>query len=75
MKSLLKSYNGKHIYINENVIKRQIIEKTMASSSQGIPTAIDGVPVIPVNPVKNIPGKKMMMEKYFNDEKELTKVE
>jgi len=47
----------------------------MASSSQGIPTAIDGVPVIPVNPVKNIPGKKMMMEKYFNDEKELTKVE
>jgi len=75
LKSLLKSYNGKHIYINENVIKRQIIEKTMASSSQSIPATIDGVPVIPVNPVKDIPGKKMMMEKYFNDEKQLAKME
>jgi len=75
LKSLLKSYNGKHIYINENVIKKQIIEKTMASSSQSIPATIDGVPVISVNPGKDLPGKKMMMEKYFNDEKQLSKME
>jgi len=75
LKSLLRSYNGKHIYINENVIKKQIIEKTMASTSQTVPATINGVPVIPVNPEKELPGKKMMMEKYFNDEKQFAKME
>jgi len=52
LKSLLKSYNGKHIYINENVIKKQIIKKT-ASASQNIPATVDDVPVIAVSAINN----------------------
>jgi len=87
LKSLLKSYNGKHIYINENVIKRQIIEKTIPSTSQSIPASIDDVPVIPINVKstkakvnlktksksgisKDLTDKRMMIEKYLNDEKQ-----
>jgi len=81
LKSLLKSYNGKHIYINENVIKRQIIKKT-TSESQNIPATINEIPVIPIS--TNTPSsrakkislsKKMMMEKYLNDEKNYSKME
>jgi len=75
LKSLLKSYNGKHIYLNENVIKKQIIEKTQPSSSQSIPATVNEVPVIPVSTGKDLTGKQMMMEKYFNDEKQLAKME
>ncbi|ORX39500.1 hypothetical protein BCR36DRAFT_588240 [Piromyces finnis] len=73
LKSLLKSYNGKHIYLNENVIKKQIIEKTMATSTQTIPATVENVPIIPINLEKDLPGKKMMMEKYF--EKQFAKTE
>jgi hypothetical protein len=81
LKSLLKSYNGKHIYINENVIKREIIKKTI-SDSQSIPATVETVPVIPVsvgNPntetKKLSSSKKMMMEKYLDDENQYSKIE
>jgi len=86
LKSLLKSYNGKHIYINENLIKKQIIEKTQPLATQSIPATIDDVPVIPMNANanttttatatdNNLNGKQMMMEKYFNDEKQFARME
>ncbi|ORY65718.1 hypothetical protein LY90DRAFT_667978 [Neocallimastix californiae] len=81
LKSLLKSYNGKHIYINENVIKKQIIRKT-TSDTQNVPATINNVPIIPVStstPIhkarKLSSSKKMMMNKYFNDENQYSKVE
>lgn len=82
LKSLLKSYNGKHYYINENLIKKQIIEKTQPLASRTIPATIDGVPVIPVNTntdnttsENDLFGKRMMTDKYFNDERQLAKME
>jgi len=82
LKSLLKSYNGKHYYINENLIKKQIIEKTQPLASRTIPATVDGVPVIPVNintdnttTENDLFGKRTMTEKYFNDERQLSKME